>query len=293
MTCTSLPPSLSLAMQSLSFVTLVHPSHRHDRNTERSQLSAAGDFPPLGFCDLSSSLSISISMPLHWHHSWTILAEHQKPLSPSIPLFFSLPFTSLLWISLKFRSEFRRYYLASDHSLLNKVSLLLYLVPPPSVFSFDVVKPSFSQACSVLSLSHSVSQFSISMCFRVSESVNQWQQVCSVYTPSGPTSPPRQTEGNLHCLCTSTTMFISCFGSTVLTCFPEFIITCNGDITLWCFCPQKLTVGFTHPGGGGSLEELVYPQSRALVSRLVSNLLQLRHKLFWYDWGREGISSVM
>lgn len=64
------------------------------------------DLSPSGLCDLSLALPPSFDFnfnALRWHHTRTILAKHQKLLSPSAPLLlFPLPFNLPLWISLTF-----------------------------------------------------------------------------------------------------------------------------------------------------------------------------------------------
>lgn len=122
MTCTSLSLPLSLPFSdsiyfalyfSPSPVIFTQSSFRHDRNVERSPLSPTEDFLPSGFCDLSPSFYFN---GCHWHHSWTILARHQKPLSPSIPLLFSA-LQPLLWISLTFSHFFFFYFIFSELNL--------------------------------------------------------------------------------------------------------------------------------------------------------------------------------
>lgn len=115
----SLSPSLSFSNSiyfslyfSPSLVIFTQSSFRHDRNVERSPLSPAEDFLPSGFYDLSSSFYFN---GCHWHHSWTILAEHQKPLSPSIPLFLSA-LQPLFWISSTF-CFFFFYFIFSELNL--------------------------------------------------------------------------------------------------------------------------------------------------------------------------------
>lgn len=211
MTSTSLPPS-PLPCHSCS--SLPPPW-----NAEKCQRSPAGDFPPSGFCDLSPSLSIS--MP-----SNGITLEQYCRASNASPSFYPLFFSvlhPLFWISLTF--NFFKLALNWHQSWTLSVfncSLSYSFCPPLPPFSLSflsldkhVVKSAFSKACSVLSVSFSCPVFNVNVL------LSQWigftvkQQVCGVYAPSGPTSPPRQTEGNLHCLnpdsSTARFVFFVCF----------------------------------------------------------------------------------
>lgn len=93
MTSKSLPPSPFLRFsrfRSPSPVILAYSCLCHDRNAERSQLSAAGDSPLLGLCDLSPSLSISMpSIGITVEQYWRSI----KGLSLSLSLASAVPFT--------------------------------------------------------------------------------------------------------------------------------------------------------------------------------------------------------
>lgn len=83
--------------------------------------------------------------------------------------------------------------------------------------------------------------FSISMCFRVSESrFAVQQQVCGVFAPCGSNNPPRQTAGHLHRLNldSSTTRFV----------FYYFFLF--GCLTVWIHHPRDSLTNSSSPGQG-------------------------------------------
>lgn len=180
-------------------------------------------FPPLGFCDLPPCLSISISMPsigIGVEQYWQSIKSLPLPLSLSALhpiLWLSLTFHFWISISVSAGSNGIRWLnkapkntsVSHTHGFLPVFSfpdVLLYLCfLSLSLSSFRNTRAkNLSGLFWTLSLSLSVA-FSFSL-FNLNVHPSQWirfavkQQVGSVYTPSGPTNPPRQTEGNLHLL---------------------------------------------------------------------------------------------
>lgn len=178
------------------------------------------DLSPSGLCDLSLALPPSFDFnfnALRWHHTRTILAKHQKLLSPSAPLLlFPLPFNLPLWISLTFDVwnvllfQFQWAELPLYPSLWRKLPQ-----PPPHPDFLPLCLPEdrlkknylFISVllfffCFVLdffltSLSLSLLQFSISMCFQVSESHSQWSNRFEVCMPQEPRSHPLRVNSEL------------------------------------------------------------------------------------------------
>lgn len=169
----------------------LHPRHSCTSLLLPRQRDSAS---PQGFTSPWDSV---ISLPLfnfslnvlHWHQSWIILAKTQKPLS----LLLSLP--SILYSGLNFQifSLFPQVQMGSDRGVGGALKTPLSLL-----HTFRNMHVKISQAYSVLCVTLS---FSVSMCIQVSESDLQRSNSCAVCAlQSGPTSPPRQAEGNLHFL---------------------------------------------------------------------------------------------
>lgn len=143
-----------------------------------------------------------------------------------------------------------------------------------------------------LSVSFSFSAFQ-SQC--ASESVNQIRsEATGVYAPSGPTSPPRQTEGNLHCLdpdsSTARFVFVLLIHQFIVWIhhphdfFPEFIVTCAASVTLWRSRPiaeAQRCITYLEGIWGISVSSVTS------VSQWISQQFVLcrRYKLFWYERG--------
>lgn len=209
MTSTSLPPSLLVIQspsRSPSFLPLsfsFFPSLRHDGKCREVSALTRWGFSSLGIL-WSLSLSFNFNFnALHWQHSWKILAEHQKPLSPSIPLFFSA-LHPLLWISLTF--NFWNFIFSFKelnwHQTWTSVSLTHTLWPLPH---FQYLTSKFQKKFLWSSPLNLFLYFGLIFFLRfVLSSVSNlnllpsqwvrfavWQQVCL--------KRPRQTLGNLHC----------------------------------------------------------------------------------------------
>lgn len=274
-TSTSLPPSVSLRFNlSLSLHPCCFPFNPPTA-VECKEVSALtrgvllpGDSVISLSLSLSPSISISIPMPSIGNTVEQYWRSIKKPLSlsPSTPLASSCPSPSS-W----FENLFSMQEKAQKTSLLHTdftAPSWIYL----SCFSLDnrVLK----------SLRLTLYSFCLVLFFNLNVLPSRWipysakQQVCGVYAPSGPAGPPRQTEGNLHCLNPDLLTSPSPIHGpdpppSWLLPPPGFIITCNRRHHPMRFSDRRASKSCY---SSGAFEELVSPQSWALVSAQVSNL---------------------
>lgn len=214
---------------------------------QRGLSSHPGVFTPWGFCDLSLSLlQFQFQFqcpPLASQLNNIGGASKSLSLSPSIPLASSCPSPSSWYIFTFLKIYFQckkkhRKHLSYVPTLQLQVEFSIPFYLSCSSLDNHVLK----------SLRLTLYSFCLIQFFNLNVLPSRWipysakQQVCSGYAPSGPASPIRQTEGNLHCLnpdsFTSPTLIHRPDPPSSWLLPPsEFIITCTRNIALWASQP--------------------------------------------------------